>query len=84
MQIDNLDHSPSDKPAEGAPLRFPRRDLLRLAVGGGAGLALGAIVDLTAVSQACRRSGALLCVDMTQAAGWQPFDPGLADNVRQG
>ncbi len=41
----------------------------------------GSIVDLPAVSEACRRSGALLCVDVTQAAGWLPFDPGLADVI---
>jgi selenocysteine lyase/cysteine desulfurase len=41
----------------------------------------GSIVDLEAVSQACRRSGALLCVDVTQAAGWQPFDATLADVI---
>jgi selenocysteine lyase/cysteine desulfurase len=41
----------------------------------------GSIVDLAAVSQACRRSGALLSVDVTQAAGWLPFDATLADVV---
>ena len=41
----------------------------------------GSIVDLPALSQACRRCGALLCVDVTQAAGWQPFDPELADVI---
>jgi selenocysteine lyase/cysteine desulfurase len=41
----------------------------------------GSIVDLPTVSQACRRSGTLLCVDVTQAAGWQPFDAALADIV---
>jgi selenocysteine lyase/cysteine desulfurase len=41
----------------------------------------GSIVDLAAVSRACRRSGALLCVDVTQAAGWLPFDAALADVV---
>lgn len=41
----------------------------------------GSMVDLSAVSQACRRSGALLCVDVTQAAGWQPFDAALADVI---
>ena len=41
----------------------------------------GSIVDLATVSQACRRSGALLCVDVTQAAGWLPFDARLADVI---
>ncbi len=41
----------------------------------------GSIVDLQIVSQACRRSGTLLCLDVTQAAGWQPFDATLADVV---
>ena len=41
----------------------------------------GTIVDLAAVSRACRGSGALLCVDVTQAAGWQPFDAALADVI---
>jgi len=41
----------------------------------------GSIVDLAAVSQACRRSGVLLCVDVTQAAGWLPFDAALADVI---
>jgi len=41
----------------------------------------GSIVDLPAVSQACRRSGVLLCVDVTQAAGWHPFDAALADVI---
>jgi selenocysteine lyase/cysteine desulfurase len=41
----------------------------------------GSIVDLTAASQACRRAGALLCVDVTQAAGWLPFDAALADVI---
>jgi selenocysteine lyase/cysteine desulfurase len=39
----------------------------------------GAIADLPAISAECRRHGALLCVDLTQAAGWLPFDPHLAD-----
>jgi selenocysteine lyase/cysteine desulfurase len=41
----------------------------------------GTIVDLAAVSAACRRAGSLLCVDVTQAAGWLPFDASLADVV---
>jgi selenocysteine lyase/cysteine desulfurase len=41
----------------------------------------GSIVDLPSVSHACRRSGALLCVDVTQAAGWQPFDATLVDVI---
>jgi selenocysteine lyase/cysteine desulfurase len=41
----------------------------------------GTIVDLASVSQACRRAGALLCVDVTQAAGWLPFDAALADVI---
>jgi selenocysteine lyase/cysteine desulfurase len=41
----------------------------------------GSIADLPAISQVCRRSGVLLCVDVTQAAGWLPFDAGLADVV---
>jgi selenocysteine lyase/cysteine desulfurase len=41
----------------------------------------GSIVDLASVSQACRRAGALLSVDVTQAAGWLPFDPALADVI---
>jgi selenocysteine lyase/cysteine desulfurase len=41
----------------------------------------GSIADLTKISQACRRSGALLCLDVTQAAGWLPFDASLADIV---
>jgi selenocysteine lyase/cysteine desulfurase len=39
----------------------------------------GAIADLSNISTECRRHGALLCLDLTQAAGWLPFDPGLAD-----
>jgi selenocysteine lyase/cysteine desulfurase len=39
----------------------------------------GAIADLSNISSECRRHGALLCLDLTQAAGWLPFDPGLAD-----
>jgi selenocysteine lyase/cysteine desulfurase len=39
----------------------------------------GAIADLSNISAECRRHGALLCLDLTQAAGWLPFDPGLAD-----
>lgn len=41
----------------------------------------GTIVDLASVSQACRHAGALLSVDVTQAAGWLPFDAALADVV---
>jgi selenocysteine lyase/cysteine desulfurase len=41
----------------------------------------GSIADLRAISQACRRAGALLCVDVTQAAGWLPFDASLADII---
>jgi len=41
----------------------------------------GSIADLAAVSQACRRSEALLCLDVTQAAGWLPFDARLADVI---
>ncbi len=41
----------------------------------------GSVADLRAVSQACRRAGALLCLDVTQAAGWLPFDASLADIV---
>jgi selenocysteine lyase/cysteine desulfurase len=41
----------------------------------------GSIVDLAAASQACRRTGALLCVDVTQAAGWLPFEAALADVI---
>jgi selenocysteine lyase/cysteine desulfurase len=41
----------------------------------------GSIVDLAALSQACRHAGALLCVDATQAAGWLPFDAALADVI---
>jgi selenocysteine lyase/cysteine desulfurase len=39
----------------------------------------GAIADLQTISAECRRHGALLCLDLTQAAGWLPFDPDLAD-----
>lgn len=39
----------------------------------------GSIADLAAISAQCRRHGALLCLDLTQAAGWLPFDPDLAD-----
>lgn len=41
----------------------------------------GTVVDLPATSQACRRVGALLCVDVTQAAGWLRFDASLADII---
>lgn len=41
----------------------------------------GSVADLQAISQACRRVGALLCLDVTQAAGWFPFDASLADIV---
>jgi selenocysteine lyase/cysteine desulfurase len=41
----------------------------------------GSIVDLASVSKACRRAGALLSVDVTQAAGWLPFDAALADVI---
>jgi selenocysteine lyase/cysteine desulfurase len=41
----------------------------------------GSIVDLASVSKACRRAGTLLSVDVTQAAGWLPFDPALADVI---
>ena len=39
----------SDQSFEGFPRRLRRRDLLRLTVGGGTGLALGGILDLAAV-----------------------------------
>ena len=41
----------------------------------------GSVADLHAISQACRRVGALLCLDVTQAAGWLPFDASLADII---
>jgi len=41
----------------------------------------GSIADLRAISQACRRTGTLLCVDVTQAAGWLAFDAALADII---
>ena len=41
----------------------------------------GSIADLPTISQACRRVGALLCLDVTQAAGWLPFDASLADII---
>lgn len=41
----------------------------------------GSVADLHAISQACRRAGALLCLDVTQAAGWLPFDASLADII---
>jgi selenocysteine lyase/cysteine desulfurase len=41
----------------------------------------GAIADLPTIFAECRRHGALLCLDVTQAAGWLPFDPDLADIV---
>jgi selenocysteine lyase/cysteine desulfurase len=41
----------------------------------------GAIADLPTISAECRRHGAMLCLDVTQAAGWLPFDPDLADIV---
>jgi len=41
----------------------------------------GSIADLHAISEACRRAGALLCLDVTQAAGWLPFDASLADII---
>lgn len=39
----------------------------------------GSIAELSSISRVCRRIGALLCVDVTQAAGWLPFDAELAD-----
>ncbi|MBV8144493.1 MAG: aminotransferase class V-fold PLP-dependent enzyme [Gammaproteobacteria bacterium] len=66
----------------------PLQDIARRVSGDYAAVALslvqsfdGSIVDLAAVSQACRRAGALLCVDVTQAAGWLPFDAALADVI---
>jgi selenocysteine lyase/cysteine desulfurase len=41
----------------------------------------GSIADLRSISQACRGTGTLLCVDATQAAGWLPFDASLADII---
>lgn len=41
----------------------------------------GSIADLRGISQACRGTGTLLCVDVTQAAGWLPFDASLADII---
>jgi selenocysteine lyase/cysteine desulfurase len=41
----------------------------------------GSIADLRAISQRCRQTGSLLCVDVTQAAGWLPFDASLADII---
>jgi selenocysteine lyase/cysteine desulfurase len=41
----------------------------------------GSVADLHGISQACRRVGALLCLDVTQAAGWLPFDASLADVI---
>ena len=41
----------------------------------------GSVADLSTISQACRRTGTLLCIDVTQAAGWLPFDASLADII---
>jgi selenocysteine lyase/cysteine desulfurase len=41
----------------------------------------GSIADLRTISQRCRQTGSLLCVDVTQAAGWLPFDASLADII---
>ncbi len=39
----------------------------------------GTIADLSGISTECRQVGALLCVDVSQAAGWLPFDAEAAD-----
>ena len=41
----------------------------------------GSIADLSSISNACRQVGALLCLDITQAAGWLPFDASQADVI---
>ena len=41
----------------------------------------GSIADLPSISTLCRRMGVLLCLDVTQAAGWLPFDATLADII---
>jgi formate dehydrogenase major subunit len=84
MQIDNLDHSPSDKPAEGATTRFPRRDLLRLAVGGGAGLAVGAIVDLTAVKASAQTLTLSNVTEFTTSCNFCSCGCGMVGSVREG
>ena len=48
MEIRNRDVVHSENFTDGSLKRFPRRDLLRVAVGGGSGLALGGLVDLSA------------------------------------
>lgn len=60
----------------------------RLGKGGYAALAIsvvqsldGSVVDLAALRPLLDRAGALLCVDATQAVGWLPFDPTVADFV---
>jgi len=46
--------------------------------------ATGEVVDYAAVVAAARAVGALVVVDATQAAGWLPFEAGLADVVAVG
>ena len=41
----------------------------------------GAVADIDAIVQACRRVGAITLVDATHAAGWLPFDPHRFDVV---
>ena len=84
MDIRNKDVVHSDTSTDGSQGRFPRRDLLRLAVGGGTGLALGGIVDLSAVKASAQTLQLANVTEFTTSCNFCSCGCGMVGSVRDG
>ena len=63
---------------------FTRRDLLKLTVGGGAGLALGGLLDLTAVKAAAQNLKLTKVSEFTTSCNFCSCGCGMVASVREG
>ncbi len=84
MEIRDRGGVRSDRPADGSSRGLRRRDLLRLAVGGGTGLALGSIVDLSAVKASAQTLTLANVTEFTTSCNFCSCGCGMVGSVRDG
>ena len=84
MDIRNQEGVPSRRTSDGSSRLLHRRDLLRLAVGSGTGLALGGIVDLGAVKASAQTLKLANVTEFTTSCNFCSCGCGMVGSVRAG
>jgi len=79
-----MDEVRSDRPIDESSIGLHRRELLRLAIGGGTGLALGSIVDLSAVKASAQTLTLANVTEFTTSCNFCSCGCGMVGSVRDG